>query len=85
MNINALRAHLAGTKAFFEKIKSQLLTLEQLRQIKAQNPNQYLISIMGEKTPAWKANEDTRAGFVAYVPCTPENERLASLIPTLEE
>ena len=44
----------------------ELLTLEELNNLKKSKPNTKLINIFGDETLAKNANDDTRWGLVAY-------------------
>lgn len=53
-------------KTKFEGLEINLLTLEELENLKANAPATTLIAIDGEETTALEADTDTRYGYVAY-------------------
>lgn len=54
------------TSSKYEGLTIELLTIEELNSLKENNPETSLISIFGEDVLAKDADDDTRAGCVAY-------------------
>jgi len=53
------------TESIYEGETIQLVTLEELIEMRKNNPNQFLISIFGEEISCQEIDEDTRMGYVA--------------------
>lgn len=54
------------TPSEYEGCTIVLLTLDELKSLKHNNPNDILISIFGKSVKAIDCDEDTRMGYVAF-------------------
>lgn len=62
---NSLCGFING-KSDYEGKEIELLTLDQLKSLKENDPEFVLLDIFGKEEKVKNANEDTRAGYVAF-------------------